>query len=225
VWAVGAGLDDSGLIGRRTVRRSLGLAVAGSVLLTAGLSIWGISAVGQVVSGTAAGATRLAGLGLMAAGALCGLTMMVILVAAGRMPGAADEPPAESEPADVAGLAAATAPRIGGMAPDPGTLPERVPVAGLPPSRPAADQASQWPPPPADGPRHAADQQNFTSPVPDEEAPLAADAAQPGPVWSQPPARPTVGWNPDSPEDWLRVLRGLRGSEESPADRHISHED
>jgi hypothetical protein len=215
------------------VRRSLGLAVAGSVLLTAGLSIWAISAVGQVVSGTAAGATRLAGLGLMAAGVLCGLTMMVILVAAGRMPGAADKPPAESEPADVAGLAAATAPRIAGMAPDPGTLPERVPVAGLPPSRPAADPAPEWPPPPADGPRHALDQQNFTSPVPDEEAPLAADeaaplaadAVQPGPVWSRPPAKPTVGWNPDSPEDWLRVLRGLRGSEESPADRHISHED
>jgi hypothetical protein len=52
-----------------------------------------------------------------------------------------------------------------------------------------------------------------------------SDGADVGRVWWQPPRRATVGWNPDSPDDWLRVLRGLRRSGEGPPDRHISHED
>jgi hypothetical protein len=243
VWAVGAGLDDSGLISRRTVRRSLGLAVAGSVLLIAGLSIWVISAVGQVVTGTTAGASRLAGLGLMAAGAVCGLLMVVILLARERVPRATDQPPAAGGPGDAPELATAAPPRAESMAPDVSRLPERVPLAGLPPSRPAAVRAPEWPPPPTSGPRHALDPGNVSSPGRAAQAPLAAEAAwdaaqpaaeeaqpaaeevQPDRAWARPPAKPTVGWNPDSPEDWLRVLRGLRGSGESPDDRHISHED
>lgn len=250
MWAVGAGLDDSGLISRRTVRRSLGLAVAGSVLLIAGLSIWVISAVGQVVTGTTAGASRLAGLGLMAAGALCGLVMVVILLTRERTPRGRDQPPAAGESGDAPELATAASPRAESMAPDMSRLPERVPLAGLPPSRPAAGRAPEWPPP-TSGPRHALDPGNVSSPGRDAQAPLAAEAppasdvaqpaaeevqpavkearlaaeeVQPDRVWARPPAKPTVGWNPDSPEDWLRVLRGLRGSGEGPDDRHISHE-
>jgi hypothetical protein len=46
-----------------------------------------------------------------------------------------------------------------------------------------------------------------------------ADRADQDDLIRRPPAPrrsgPAPGWNPDSEEDWLRVLRGLRASEDS----------
>jgi hypothetical protein len=63
-------------------------------------------------------------------------------------------------------------------------------------------------------------------PVPPQPAEPAADVLEPvddeveqDPILRPPAPRrrtaPAPGWNPDSEEDWLRVLRGLRGPEDS----------
>jgi hypothetical protein len=51
---------------------------------------------------------------------------------------------------------------------------------------------------------------------------LADDEPDPEPIRrSAAPRRsgPAPGWNPDSEEDWLRVIRGLRSSEDGPPNR------
>ena len=275
---VGAGRSDSGPVSRRRVRRAVGLAVAGSVLATAGLAAWVLSAVGRVVvPAGAAGRIALVGLGLVVAGALCGLAMIITVRRADRAariadrPAAGGLPEAGGVPAAGAGLAAAAPPPVTGAAPGP--LPGGVPLAGRLPSRTDAEPAPQWPLEPAAGapppavteplpqwsPEPAVPEPAVPEPLPESAAPwppgpapewaheLAAEwAPEPGPeptagqlagppvpglapapdeqpgepprVWWQPDRKPAVGWSPDSEEDWLRVLRGLRGSEQSHED-------
>jgi len=278
VSPVGAGLNDSGPVGRRTVRRAVGLAVTGSVMLTAGLAAWLLVAVGGLVPQGATGVIRVAGLVLVAAGVLCGLAMIVTIVAGDRAARHADVPSAAGPPGDDAGPAARPAaasaqtatpvqaaaspspsPAAAPAAPAPAAsaasepLPERVPRAG----RLDAGPAQPWPLPPRPGRRArpapewapepgadlAAEPAPTWAPEPGVEQapePAAGWASEPAAGWASEPAagwapepaaetrparKPNVGWNPDSAEDWLRVLRGLRGSVQSPADRHASHED
>jgi hypothetical protein len=310
----------------------VGLAVVGSVLVTAGLAAWLLSAVSGVVPDSAAGITRLAGLSLAVAGALCGLAMIIIILGVGRGPQTADLPAATDEPDGEAGRAT-TAP-VQATSTAPGPLPERVSLAERPPSwldaeppphspdEPAAEPppqparqwspetvperfpepapewahvpvpepplppAPQWTPEPGPEPQPQPAARWTPEPLP-ERAPDPAPewAHEPAPEWAHEPAaewahepaaewahepaaewapgpapvptadplagssvpapeatsdeqpaepastrwrparKPTAGWNPDSEEDWLRVLRGLRGSVQSPADQHISDED
>ena len=301
---VGAGRSDSGPVSRRRVRRAVGLAVAGSVLATAGLAAWVLSAVGRVVVPAGAGGRiALVGLGLVVAAALCGLAMIITVRRADRAARIADKPAAGGlpeaggVPEAGGGLAAAAPPPATGAAPAP--LPGGVPLAGRLPSRPDAEPAPQWPlepaaeaPPPAvteplpqwspepSLPEPAVPERPpqwspepavpeplppslpepaVPEPLPESAAPwppgpapewahepAAEWAPEPGPgptagqlagppvpglapapdeqpgepprVWWQPDRKPAVGWSPDSEEDWLRVLRGLRGSEQSHED-------
>jgi hypothetical protein len=323
VSPVVAGLNDAIPVSRRMIRRAVGLAVAGSVLVIAGLAVWVLGAAGGVVPQSAADITQLAGGGLVAAGAVCGLVMTVTLLVAGRGPRNVDTPPAASpapepmpervplagrlpsrpgaepappgSPEPAAGppplppaaawspeaTAAPTLPPVpqwsaepaGPAAPpqpvppwSPGTLPERVPEPGLEwAHEPAAERV------PEPGPEWAHEPAAERMPEPGPEwahEPAAERMPEPGPEWAhelaaewapgpasvptadQPagapvtgleaapdeqPAepdrarrasrRPAVGWNPDSAEDWLRVLRGLRVSEQSEADGRLSQED
>jgi hypothetical protein len=342
VSPVVAGLNDSVPVSRRMIRRAVGLAVAGWVLVIAGLAAWVLGAAGGVVPQSAADITQLAGVGLVAAGAVCGLVMIVTLLAAGRVPRAVDTPPAVGESDEAAelegpaGLAPAAPPLAGSPAPEP--LSEQVPLAERLPSRPGAEPAPPWSPGPAAGsgpaPAPAWSPEPTAEPVPQwspgpagpeappqpvppwppgtppervpepapdwahepaEEGvpepgtewahqPAAEPAPQPAPDWAHEPAaeplpgatpewadepaaewvpgpasvptadqsagapvtgleagpdeqpaepdrarrasrKPAVGWNPDSAEDWLRVLRGLRVSEQTEADGHLSRED
>ena len=173
---VGAGRSDSGPVSRRRVRRAVGLAVAGSVLATAGLAAWVLSAVGRVVvPAGAAGRIALVGLGLVVAGALCGLAMIITVRRADRAariadrPAAGGLPEAGGVPEAGAGLAAAAPPPATGAAPGP--LPGGVPLAGRLPSRPDAEPAPQWPLEPA------------------AEAPPPA-VTEPLPQWSPEPSLP-----------------------------------
>ena len=185
---VGAGRSDSGPVSRRRVRRAVGLAVAGSVLATAGLAAWVLSAVGRVVvPAGAAGRIALVGLGLVVAGALCGLAMIITVRRPGRAARIADRsaagsvpetgglsetggaPEAGGVPETGAALAAAAPPPATGAAPGP--LPGGVPLAGRLPSRPDAEPALQWPLEPA------------------AEAPPPA-VTEPLPQWSPEPAVP-----------------------------------
>jgi hypothetical protein len=297
VSPVVAGLNDSVPVSRRMIHRAVGLAVTGWVLVIAGLAAWVLGAADGVVPQSAAEITQLAGVGLVAAGAVCGLVMIVTLLAAGRVPRAVDTPPAAGESDKAAelegpaGLAPA-APPAGSPAPEP--LSERVPLAERLPSRPGAEPAPPWspgpaagsapPPAPAWSPEPTAEP--TLPPVPQWSPGPAGPEAPPQPVppwppgtppervpepapdWAHEPAaewvpgpasvptadqsagasvtgleaapdeqpaepdrarrpsrKPAVGWNPDSAEDWLRVLRGLRVSEQTEADGHLSRED
>jgi hypothetical protein len=238
VSPVGAGLNDSGPVGRRTVRRAVSLAVTGSVMLIAGLAAWLLGAVGGVLPQSAAGTIRLAGLSLVVAGALCGLAMIVTLVPADRAARSADVLPAAGQPEGDAGLAAAAPAQAASAAPEP--LPGRAPLAGRLPPQPDTEPAPQlppqpappWSPEPAAAPPPAAPPWTLEQPPDRLPQPAPEWAHGPAPDWAREPVaewrpagKPNAGWNPDSEEDWLRVLRGLRGSEQSPADQHISHED
>lgn len=229
VSRVGAGLNDSASVSRRTVRRAVGLAVAGSVMVTAGLAAWLLSAVGGVVPQSAAGVIRVAGLGLVVVGALGGLAMILTLLGVGRATRSPDLPPAAGELDDDAGPGTAGPARAASAAPEP--LPERVPQpapewAHEPGPERAPEPAPEWarepvaewvPGPPAALP--AADQL-AGSPVAGAEVTSDEQLAEPARARSRPARKSNVGWNPDSAEDWLRVLRGLRGSEASPPDQH-----
>jgi hypothetical protein len=279
VSPVVAGLNDSIPVSRRMIRRAVGLAVAGLVLVIAGLAAWVLGAAGGVVPQSAADITKLAGVGLVAAGAVCALVTIVTLIAAGRVPRDVDTSPAAS-PAPATSLAP--------------ELPERVPVAGRLASRPGAEPASPSAPGPAAEPTlppvrpwsgEPAGPEAPPQPVPQwspgappervpepglewAHEPAADRGPGPAPEWAHEPAaewvpghgsvptadqpagapvtglqaapdeqpaepdqarrasrRPAVGWNPDSAEDWLRVLRGLRVSEQTEADGHLSRED
>ena len=159
----------------------MGLAVAGSVLATAGLAAWVLSAVGRVVvPAGAAGRIALVGLGLVVAGALCGLAMIITVRRADRAariadrPAAGGLPEAGGVPEAGAGLAAAAPPPVTGAAPGP--LPGGVPLAGRLPSRPDAEPAPQWPlEPAAEAPPPA-----VTEPLPQwSPEPCGAGAAAP----------------------------------------------
>jgi hypothetical protein len=314
VSPVAAGLNDSLPVSRRLIRRAVSLAVAGLVLVIAGLAAWVLGATGGVVPQSAADITQLAGVSLVAAGAVCGLVMIVTLLAAGRVLWNVDTLPAAGEPDDAAelegpgGLDAVAPPSAGSPAPEP--LPERVPLAEWLPSRPGDEPAPLWspesaagppplPPAPAWSPEGTAEPTlppvpqwspepagpEAPQPVPPwstgtpservpepglERAhePAADPVPEPAPEWAHEPAaewvpghasvptadqsagapvtgleaapdeqspdrdragrasrKPAVGWNPDSAEDWLRVLRGLRVSEQAEADGHLSRED
>ena len=116
----------------------------------------------------------------------------------------------------------------------PGTPPERVPEPGLEwAHEPAADRV----PEPAPGWAHepAAEWVPGHASVPTADQPAGAPVTGLEAAPDEQPAepdrarrasrRPAVGWNPDSAEDWLRVLRGLRVSEQTEADGHLSRED
>jgi hypothetical protein len=297
VSRVGAGLNDSRAVSRRTVRRAVGLAVAGSVMVTAGLAAWLFSSVGGVVAQSAAGIIRVAGLGLVVAGVLCGLAMILTILGVGPARRTADVSPAVADPDSGAAPATAAPPQVASAAPEP--LPERVPLAGRLPSRPDAEPAApetppEWMPEPAPelpsrpaaqwsagpgaaeslppAPPWTPEPQPERPPQPAPECayePAAEQVPEPAPEWvHEPPPewlpkpapvpsadqlagpagsspevtsdeqpaepapgrrrssrKPTVGWNPDSEEDWLRVLRGLRGSVQGPADQPVSRED
>ena len=77
-----------------------------------------------------------------------------------------------------------------------------------PAPRPDADPLppAAWPPPA--GLVSAADE-----PPAEPARPAQADHAPVRPKASR-GSRPAAGWNPDSEEDWLRVLRGLRASDD-----------
>ena len=305
------------------IRRAVGLAAAGSVLVIAGLAVWVLGAAGGVVPQSAADITQLAGGGLVAAGAVCGLVMIVTLLAAGRGPRNVDTRPAASaapEPMPQRVPLAEPLPSRPGAEPAPPGSPE--PAAGPPPLPPAAawspettaapalPPVPQWsaepagpeaPPQPVPPWSPGTPPEPVPEPAPEwahepaEEGvpepgtkwahqPTAEPAPQPAPEWAHEPAaeplpgaapgwahepvagwvpgiapvptadqpagapvtgleaapdeqpaepgqarrasrRPAVGWNPDSAEDWLRVLRGLRVSEQSEADGRLSHED
>ena len=84
---------------RRAVRLALGLTIAGALMLTAGVAIWLIIAVGRVTSGMAARDLRLASLVLLAGGVACGAGMGLALASAGRA-----RPGGRAVPAGVTGL-------------------------------------------------------------------------------------------------------------------------
>ncbi|HUY52906.1 MAG TPA: hypothetical protein VMV92_45610 [Streptosporangiaceae bacterium] len=88
----------SGLIDRRTVRLSQGLVIAGSLMLTLGLVTWLLAALGRVIPRGAGTEARLAALGLVVGGALCGLLMALVLLGADRVPRTGDPPPPASPP-------------------------------------------------------------------------------------------------------------------------------
>lgn len=124
---------------RRAVRLALGLTVAGASLLTAGVGIWLITAVGRVTPGPAAGDLRLAALALLAGGAACGLAMGFALAAAGRAP--AGEAPLP------AGTAAPAGEVPGSPAPPPSLVGPRSPMNPPPPSLPPGEPPSGDPRP------------------------------------------------------------------------------
>jgi hypothetical protein len=162
------------------MRRAVGLAVAGLVLATAGLAAWVLSAVGGVVRAGAAGRIDLIGLGLVAAGALCGLAMIITVRGARRAARIADRPAAGGVSETGGGLADAASPPA--TSAPPGPLPGRVPLAGRSPSRPDAEPAPQWPLEPA------------------AEAPPSPQpaAAEPPPPWSPQPGVPEPPpWSPE----------------------------
>ena len=147
----------SALIDRRTARMAVALAVAGSLMLTAGLGIWAVSALSHAIPHSAHTAAWLAAVALITAGVCCGVLMIVVLLGSGRR--TAD--PGESSWSD---------PRLRGPRP-PGAVPPRAHVPGplgpgprLPeghPSgpRPASPRPAGWPattPWPSTWPRCAA---------------------------------------------------------------------
>ena len=79
-----------------------------------------------------------------------------------------------------------------------------LPDVGPPPARGLRPPAHERPAEPADMPGPA-----------DSEVELDPITRPPAPRRSG----PAPGWNPDSEEDWLRVLRGLRGSEDGTPGR------
>ena len=74
----------SALTNRRTARLAFGLAVAGSLMLTAGLGIWAVSALSKVIPHADDTVAWLASVGLMAAGVCCGVLMIALLLGSGR---------------------------------------------------------------------------------------------------------------------------------------------
>jgi len=202
--------------------RTVGLAVAGSALVTAGLAALVLGAAGQIGP---AGRAELAGLGLVAAGALCGLAMMVTVLRAGRArrPAAASGPDAAGRPAAPPAAPGAAprppepAPQLPVRPPEPAPqLPVRPPEpAPQRPSRPAPEwahePAADWAPEP--GPVPMAGPPVPGPPVPGLAGTPDGQAAGPPRAGWGPASEPAVDWHPDSEEDWLRVLRGLRNSE------------
>jgi hypothetical protein len=87
-----------GLIDRRTVRLSQDLVIAGSLLLMMGLVVWLLAVVGRLIPRAADTATRLAALGLVMGGAVCGVLMAIVLVRAGRVPQTEDPEPVAGSP-------------------------------------------------------------------------------------------------------------------------------
>ena len=73
----------SALIDRRTARMAVGLAVAGSLMLTAGLGIWAVSALSHAIPHSAHTAAWLAAIALITAGVCCGVLMIVVLLGSG----------------------------------------------------------------------------------------------------------------------------------------------
>ena len=78
VWLVGSALID-----RRTARLAVGLAVAGSLMLTAGLGIWAVSALSHAIPHSAHTMAWLAAVALLTAGVCCGVLMIVVLLGSG----------------------------------------------------------------------------------------------------------------------------------------------
>lgn len=77
-------LVGSALIDRRTARLAVALAVAGSLMLTAGLGIWAVSALSHAIPHAAHTVAWLAAVALLTAGICCGVLMIVVLVGSGR---------------------------------------------------------------------------------------------------------------------------------------------
>lgn len=77
-------LVGSAWIDRRTARLAVALAVAGSLMLTAGLGIWAVSALSHAIPHSAHTVAWLAAVALLTAGICCGVLMIVVLVGSGR---------------------------------------------------------------------------------------------------------------------------------------------
>jgi len=154
----------SPLVDRRTARLSVGLAVAGSLMLTAGLGIWAVSALSHAIPHSEHTVAWLAAVALITAGACCGVLMIVVLLGSAGRNAEPAEPSWPSGPgqrgplppgAQLPGL-----PRPGPRVPPPG--PPTVPPGGPPPSagprrpdpayRPDdGPELADWPDPPAGG--------------------------------------------------------------------------
>ncbi|HEY9240484.1 MAG TPA: hypothetical protein VIP48_00765, partial [Streptosporangiaceae bacterium] len=73
----------SALIDRRTARAAVGLAVAGSLMLTAGLGIWVLSTLSHAIPHSAHTVAWLAAVALITAGVCCGVLMIAVLLGSG----------------------------------------------------------------------------------------------------------------------------------------------
>ena len=82
----------SALMDRRTARTAVGLAVAGSLMLTAGLAIWAVSALSHAIPHSAHTAAWLAAVALITAGVCCGVLMIVVLLGSGGRTAGQGEP-------------------------------------------------------------------------------------------------------------------------------------
>jgi hypothetical protein len=163
---------------RRTVRLALGLTIAGASLLIAGVASWLITAVGRATSGSVTQDLRLAGLALLAGGAVCGLSMGLALALGGRVHAAG--------PPDLPG--------------------EARPIAGAPPASMAAPSTVSFSTVSfstvsREGPGDQPSGGRWPEGTP------SADPAASGRVWWRAAHSPASGWD-DTSEEWLRSLRG-----------------
>ena len=164
----------SALIDRRTARAAVGLAIAGSLMLTAGLGIWAVSALSHAIPHSAHTAAWLAAIALITAGVCCGVLMIVVLLGSGGRTAR----PAEPSWAD---------PHLRGPRP-PGAVPPGAQIPGplgpgprLPEGHPSGPRpASPYPP---------------AGPPPHPPGPGASPRAGSRPDTGRPPG----GWPPPGP--------------------------